>query len=152
MKATCLSHTYNLLNWNLNNWYHMYWGYVGGGWGMGNIWGNIFVVFMELITRGEFWRFDGQEGATKTEQVRRKEEFWSFCDNIIMNAHPHCPHEKVFTIGKRKHQRIDRMFQYLFKANLIILTNTSTTGQYTNSSPYTVSLRVITHSSVASMQ
>ena len=57
-----------------------------------------------------------------------------------MNAHPHRPHEKVFTIGKSKDQEIHRRFQYLFKANLIILTNTSTPGQYTNSSPYTVSL------------
>ena len=59
---------------------------------------------MELITRGEFWRFDEQEGATKTKQIPRKEEFWSFCDNIILNAHPRYPHEKVFIIGKSKHQ------------------------------------------------
>ena len=44
--------------------------------------GTFFVVFMELITRGEFSTFDGQKEATKIEQVQRKQEFWSFCDNV----------------------------------------------------------------------
>ena len=69
-----------------------------------------------------------------------------------MNAHPPCPYENAFTIGKSKHQKIHQTFQYLFKAKLIILTNTSTPGQYTNSSPYTVSVRVTTHRLITSMQ
>ena len=47
--------------------------------------GRFFVVFMELITRREFLTFDGREGATKIEQVRK---LWSFCDNIIITPPP----------------------------------------------------------------
>ena len=43
--------------------------------------GTFFVVFVDLSTGGEFWTFAGEEGATKIEQVQRKEELWSFCDN-----------------------------------------------------------------------
>ena len=37
---------------------------------------------------GQGGTFNGLEGATKIEQVQRKQEFWSFCDNIEMNTHP----------------------------------------------------------------
>ena len=51
-----------------------------------------------------------------------------------------------------ENQKFHQMFEHLFKANLILLVNTLTLGQYTDSSPYTVSLRVITCRSVASLQ
>ena len=28
------------------------------------------------------------DGATNVDQVQRKEEFWLFCDTIMMNVHP----------------------------------------------------------------
>ena len=86
--------------------------------------------------------FDGREGAIKIEQVWRKEKFWSFFD--INNEYP--PFVYHLEKQKSKHQ----IFQYLFKANLNILTNTSTPGQYTNSSTYTMSFRVTIRRSVAS--
>ena len=74
---------------------------------------------MELIIKGEFWMFNGQEGPTKIEQVWRKEEFWTFWHNIIMSAHP-LPHENEFNI--EKFQRLIKCFN-MFKANLIAMAN-----------------------------
>ena len=99
MKASCLSVTFSLLHRNLNNWYHLYSGEGGGGGVHGkHLWEQFFVVFIGLTTIGDFWSFDGWE----IEQVQRKEESWSFCDNIIINAPLSCHHEKLFTIKKIK--------------------------------------------------
>ena len=49
---------------------------------MRNIQGNIFCG----IYRADYC--DGQEGATKIEQVQKNEEFWLFCNNVKMNVCP----------------------------------------------------------------
>ena len=88
----------------------------------------------------KFGKFDGRERATKIEQVRTREEFWSLGDNVTIECP--VPHEKVFTIGKI--ERFIYSFSNPFKANLILLANSSTSGQYTNYWPCPVSLRVTT--------
>ena len=72
--------------------------------------------------------FSGRERATKIEQVQTKEEFGSFGDNVY----------------HQQNQNIHQKFQHLFKANLILLANTPTPGQYTDSWPYPVLVRVTT--------
>ena len=107
--------------------------------------GEHFLVFMELITRGgrgswcKVLTFDGQERATKIEEVQTKEEFWSFGDNEIVES---CPHsmKRCLPSGKSKYQK----FQHLVKANLILLANTPIPGQCTNSWLCSVSRRVAT--------
>ena len=100
--------------------------------------GNIERIFflwylLELITRDatRCWIFNGQEGAIKIEQVWTREEFWSFCDNVITECH-------------QENQKIHHLFQHLFKASLILLANTPTPGKYIRSRPWTVSLRITT--------
>ena len=79
----------------------------------------------------KFWIFNGQEGAIKIEQVWTRDEFWSFCDNVITECH-------------QENQKIHHLFQHLFKASLILLANTPTPGKYIRSRPWTVSLRITT--------
>ena len=131
---------YNLLNRNLNNWYHMYRG-------MRQIFRRFFVVFMEQITRGgrrvdvKFWTLDGQEKANNIEQVQTRKKFESFGDNVMIECPSPHPWKVVYYW---KNQKIYQKFQHLFKADLILLANISTPSQYSDSCPSPILLRVMT--------
>ena len=87
-----------------------------------------------------FGTFDGQEGATKIKQVWTREEFWSLDDKVTIE----CP-SPMKCLYHQENQKIHQKFQHLLKVNPILLANSWTSGQYTNSWPSPVSLRVTTH-------
>ena len=88
----------------------------------------------------KFGTFDGQEGATKINQVWTREEFWALEDKVTTE----CPFS-MKCVYYPENQKINQKFQHPFKVNPILLANSWTSGQYTNSWPRPVSLRVTTH-------
>ena len=85
------------------------------------------------------------EKDTKIEQVRTR-EFRSFGDNVIIECTLPSPMERCLLSEKSKDSS---KVSASFKDNLILLNNTSTPGQYTNSWLSSVSLRVATRRPLA---
>ena len=109
---------------------------------------HFFVAFMELITRGGNWckvlNIWWMEKGYRNQISANKRGIlfiWWYCNHWMPP-----PWKRVYYW---ENQKIHQKLQHLFKVSLIVLANTATPGQYTNSWPCQVSFRVITRRPVA---
>ena len=86
VKTSCLNLTYNLLNWNLNNWYQMY---------LGSSWKTFRGTFLWYLWNWllEVWTFDGHEGANKISKCKER-SFGHFCIWIVSLIYCHSKKKK----------------------------------------------------------